>query len=118
MIIVVLNVFVGLLLAAGGVQEVVVRGVIGGERAPFVVGAIGTVVSLLLCLSGIALWRNWRGARGLTLTACVLVAGFCTLAAMPPPRYVGNAALLVGVGYPLIVIALQLRGGMRATRVS
>jgi len=116
MVVAVLNVIVGLLLAAGGVQEVFVRGVLGGERIPFVVGAIGTLVSVLLSLSGIALWRKWRGARSLTLSACVLVAGFCALAALPPPRYVGMAALLVGVGYPLIVIALQLRGGMRAER--
>src|SRR5262245_35649627 len=113
MVVVVLNVVVGLLLAFGGAQEVVVRGILGGERVPFVVGAIGTAVSLLLSLSGVALWRRWRGARELALLACVLVAVFCVIAALPPPRYVGFAALLVGVGYPAVVATHLLRRGHR-----
>lgn len=108
MVIVVLNIVVGVLLALGGIQEVVVRGILNGERVPFLVGAIGTMVSVLLSISGIALWRNWRGARTLTLVACVLVAAFCTLAALPP-RYVGMGALLVGVGYALVVMAYLVR---------
>jgi hypothetical protein len=103
MVVVVLNIVVGLLLAFGGAQEVIVRGILGGERVPFVVGAIGTAVSLLLSLSGVALWRRWRGAPELALVACALVALFCVMAALPPPRYVGFAALLLGVGYPLAV---------------
>jgi hypothetical protein len=117
MIVVVLNIVVGLLLAFGGAQEVIVRGVLGGERVPFVVGAIGTVVSLLLSISGVALWRHWRGARELTLLSCALVALFCVMAALPPPRYVGFAALLLGVGYPLAVgihLMRQVRGQARA----
>jgi len=103
MVVVILNVVVGLLLAFGGAQEVIVRGILGGERVPFIVGAIGTVVSLLLSLSGVALWRRWRGARELALLACALVALFCVMASLPPPRYVGIFALLVGVCYPLAV---------------
>ena len=117
MAIVLLNVLVGLLLAFGGIQEVVVRGILGGERVPFIVGAIGTVVSLLLSLSGIALWRGWRGARQLTLFACGLVAAFCVIAALPPSRYVGLFALLVGVCYPAVVVIhlLRTRRGLQAT---
>src|SRR5262245_51029956 len=108
MAVVVLNLVVGLLLAFGGIQEVIVRGILGGERVPFVVGVIGTAVSLLLSLSGVALWRRWRGARELTLLACVLVAVFCVIAALPP-RYVGVGALLVGVCYPVVVATHLLR---------
>src|SRR5262245_51554552 len=110
MVVVVLNIVVGLLLASGGAQEVIVRGILGGERVPFVVGAIGTVVSLLLSLSGVAMWRRWRGARELALLACALVALFCVMAALPP-RYVGFAALLVGVGYPVVAATYLLRQG-------
>ena len=117
MAVVVLNIVVGVLLALGGIQEVVVRGVLGGERIPFLVGTIGTAVAALLSMSGVAIWRNWRGARKLTLLACMLVAAFCVLAALPP-RYVGVPALLLGVGYPLVVNAYLLhsrRGEIRAS---
>jgi hypothetical protein len=107
MVVVVLNIIVGVLLALGGIQEVVVRGILNGERVPFMVGAIGTLVSVLFCISGVALWRNWHGARRLTLLSCVLVAAFHVLAALPP-RYVGIPALLMGAGYPLVVIAYLL----------
>ena len=112
-----LNVVVGLLLALGGIQEAVVRGVLGGERVPFLVGVTGTLVSLLLSTSGIALWRGWRGARSLTLLACVLVAAFHVAAALPP-RYVGIAALLMGAGYPGIVIAYLMSSSRREARAS
>jgi hypothetical protein len=117
MVVIVLNVVLGLLLALGGIQEAVVRGILGGERAPFLVGVTGTFVSLLLSLSGIALLRGWRGARGLTLLACVLAAAFHALAALPP-RYVGILALLLGAGYPVTVMAYLLLGGRREARAS
>ena len=117
MVVVVLNIVVGVLLALGGIQEVVVRGILGGESLPFLVGTIGTAVAGLLSLSGVALWRNWRSARALTLLACVLVAAFCVLAAMPP-RYVGILALLLGVGYPALVIAYLLRSGGQEAHAS
>src|SRR5262245_25992100 len=116
MIVIVLNIVVGLILAFGGGQEVIVRGIIGGERIPFIVGAIGTAVSLMLSLSGVALWRRWHGARGLALLACALVALFSVMAALPPPRYVGFAALLLGVCYPFAVgihLMRQVRGQAR-----
>jgi hypothetical protein len=108
MIVIVLNVVVGLLLALGGAQEMIVGGILGGEFAPFVVGAIGTLVSLLLSLSGVALWRRWAHARELALSAYALVAVFCVMAALPP-RYVGIAALLMGVGYPLVASIYLVR---------
>lgn len=108
MVVVVVNIIVGVLLALGGIQEVVVRGILNGERVPFIVGAIGALVSILFAISGIALWRHWHGARRLTVLACVLVATFHVLAALPP-RYVGILALLMGAGYPLVVIAYVLR---------
>jgi len=110
MVVVVLNIIVGLLLALGGIQEVVVRGILNGERVPFVVGAIGALVSILFAISGVALWRNRHGASLLTVIACVLVASFHMLAALPPPRYVGILALLMGAGYPLMVLAYLLHG--------
>src|SRR5262245_14356027 len=83
-IVIFLYVFVGLLPALGGAQELIVRGILGGEFAPFVVGAIGTLVSLLLSLSGVALWRRWAHARELALSAYALVTVFCVMAALTP----------------------------------
>jgi hypothetical protein len=65
-------------------------------------------VSLLLVLSGVAVWRGWRSQRVLLVLACVLVALFCGLAALPP-HYVGIPALLVGVGYPVAVLIFYRR---------
>jgi hypothetical protein len=44
----------------------------------------------------------------LALSAYALVAVFCVMAALPP-RYVGIAALLMGVGYPLAASIYLLR---------
>ena len=109
MLIAILNILVGLVLAAGGAQEAIVRGILGGERPSFVAGLVGTVVSLLLAVSGVAVWLGWRGARGLVVAACLLVALFCVVAALPP-HYVGVPALLLGVGYPAAALLSYGRG--------
>jgi hypothetical protein len=125
MVVAILNIVVGLLLVFGGAQEAIMGGLLGGNTAALAVGSMGTVTSLLLTASGLALWRRWRYGRELTLVACGLVAGFCVLAALPPYRFVGLLALLIGVGYTGFVVAwLCGRGqsdssaGPRGTSVS
>ena len=105
----VLNMIVGVLLAMGGAQEVIVRGILQGDTPSLVVGATGTLVGLCLAVSGVALWRRWPQARALTFSACASVTVFCVLAALPPARYVGYAALIVGVAYPMAV-SIRLLG--------
>jgi hypothetical protein len=113
MVVAILNIVVGLLLAFGGAQEAILGGFLGGDTAGLAVGGMGTVSSLLLTASGFALWRRWRHSRELTLVACGLVAGFCVLAALPPYRFVGILALLIGVVYTGFVVVYLCRTGQR-----
>ena len=100
-----LNVIVALLLGFGAAQELAVRGIRDGQTQPSVIGAAGVLVAVLLALSGLALWRRWPVARRLTIVAAVLCIAFHAYAALPPHRNLGILALLVGVGYGLILLA-------------
>ena len=51
----VVGVLVAAFLGFGAVEELIVRGVRGGEVQPLIVGLLGTVVSLLLALASLAL---------------------------------------------------------------
>ena len=106
-----LNIVVALFLGYGAVEELIVRGVRGGETQPFVIGAVGIVVSALLVASGIALWRRRSGARRLALVAAVASVLFHVYAALPPHRNVGILVLLIGAGYGLLLLALTLSSG-------
>lgn len=110
MVIVILNVLIGCALAYGAAEEAVVGGILGGDRVGLIVGCIGAITSLLLVFSGLASWRRWRHNRELTLVACGLVAAFSIGAALPPLRFLGVSALLMGVGYPAVVAAYLFRG--------
>ena len=102
MVVAILNVIVGLLLAFGAAQEGLVGGVMAGRQESLLVGTIGTAVSLVLSISGIGLWRGWSHRRSLTLIACLFVAAFSVVITLPPYRYMGVLAALLGIGYPLV----------------
>ena len=105
----VLNILVALVVGFGAVQEMVVPGIRGGQTQPLVVGLVGTLVSLLLAASGVALWRRWPNARALAIAAAVLAVLFHVYGALPPHRNVGIAALLIGAGYGLVLLAVTAR---------
>ena len=102
MVVAILNMVVGLALAFGAAQEGVVGGLMAGRPASFLVGLAGTVTGLLLSASGVALLYGWAHRRGFTLASCFLVAAFSILASLPPQRFLGVVAMLLGIGYPLI----------------
>jgi|GEM_PF-858133 len=102
MVVAILNVVVGLALAFGAVQEGVVGGLIAGRPGSLLVGLAGTVTSLLLSASGVALLYGWSHRRGFTLAACLLVTAFSIIASLPPHRYLGVLPMLLGIGYPLV----------------
>lgn len=104
------NTLVALFLGFGAVQELIVRGIRGGEVQPFIVGLAGIVVSLLLLVSGFAAWQGWASARRLLLWAAGSTILFHIYAALPPHRNVGFLALLVGAGYGLILLAITFVG--------
>ncbi|MGI8782869.1 MAG: hypothetical protein ACR2L2_04355 [Acidobacteriota bacterium] len=108
MVVAVFSILVALFLGYGAVEEFIVRGVRGGEVQPFFVGLAGIILSLLLAISGIALWRQWVVARSLVLFAAISSVAFHVYAALPPHRNVGILALIVGVGYGLILLGVAL----------
>ena len=107
------NVLVALFLGFGAVQELVERGVRGGEAQPFIVGLVGIIVSLMLIASGVAFWRRWPAARRLLTCAAVLSILFHVYAALPPHRNVGLLALIIGAGYGLVLLGVAVSSGGR-----
>lgn len=96
-----LNTVVAALALWGGANEV--RAYWGREALPVAVGLFGVAAGLLLGLSGLALWRNHRAARGLALaagTASILVHGTGVLLGI-----IGYAAVVVAVLYPAVMMA-------------
>ena len=93
---------IGLMLGFGGLQELFVRGIWNGEREALVIGAAGAVVSALLLLAALAMWRRWAVWPRLAALAGALSVAFHIYAALPPTRSVGLFALLSGVVIGLV----------------
>jgi hypothetical protein len=94
-----------LLLGFGALQELWIRGIVGGEAQPLAVGAIGAMLSLLLAGTGVALWRRTALARPLALGTAAAMSTFHVYAALPPHRNVGLSALLVALLAAGILVA-------------
>ena len=108
MILAILSILVGLLTGFGAVQELIVRGIIDHEIQPAIVGIIGTVISVLFVVSSIALWRKWESTRRLVIVTSILSIIFHVYAALPPHRNVGPPALILGVGFGLVLLIVML----------
>ena len=108
-----LGIVVALFLGFGAVDELLVRGIRGGETQPLVVGLLGTAVSLLLAMAAIALWRQHRSARRMAIIAAVAGIAFHAYAALPPHRNAGLLVLLVAAAYSAALLGIAL--GQRPT---
>ena len=100
---------IAIALGFGAVQELVVRGVRGGEPQPLAVGAVGAIASGLLLAAAAALWREAAGASRLAGVAAAVSAGFHAYAALPPHRNVGPAALLLALAASAALLWLARR---------
>ena len=107
MVLGVLNILVALVLGFGAVQELVVGGLRNPEAQPFM-GLASIVVSVLFITSGVAMWRKWPGARRLAIVTAVSSILFHVYAALPPHRIMGAPALIIGVGYGLVLLVITL----------
>jgi hypothetical protein len=108
MILVVLCFLVASLTGFGAVQELIVPGIIGGGVQPAIIGIIGTIVSVLFLISGIAMWRKWPSTRRLAIVTAILSIVFHVYAALPPHRNVGPPALILGAGFGLVLLIITL----------
>jgi hypothetical protein len=104
-----LGILVATLLGFGAVEELVVRGVRGGEVQPLLVGLAGAFVSLLLVLAVLALWRHHVSARPLAIVAAIAATVFHAYAALPPHRYVGFLVLALATVYGAVLLVIALR---------
>ena len=101
-----LGILVAAFLGFGAIQELVVRGVRGGELQPLIIGMVGSVVSVLLAVASVALWRRYARARRLAIVAAIAAIVFHAYAALPPHRYVGWLVLVVATAYALTLLGL------------
>ena len=109
MILAILSILVGLVTGFGAVQELIVLGIIDHRLQPAIIGSIGAVISVLLLISGIAMWRKWPSSRRLAIVTSVLSIIFHVYAALPPHRNVGPPALILGVGFGVVLLFVMLR---------
>ncbi len=106
--VVALGILVAIFLGFGAVDELLVRGIRGGEVQPLIIGLVGTTVSLLIALAALSLWRQHRSARRLAVGAAVAAIVFHAYAALPPHRNVGLLALLVAAAYAATLLGTAL----------
>jgi tryptophan-rich sensory protein len=107
MVLAVLNILVALALGFGAMQELIVPGIIDHQVQPAIIGIVGTVVSVLFLISGIAMWRKWPSSRRLVIVTAVASILFHVYAALPPHRNVGFPALIIGAGYGLVLLIVM-----------
>ena len=103
------TVLVASVLGFGAVQELIVRGIGGGEVQPFWIGVIGAVLCILLIASAFALTRGWRGARSLAIAVSIAFICFHIYGSLPPHRNVGPLAALIASVYGLWFLSLIRR---------
>jgi hypothetical protein len=118
MVIAVLNILIGLLLGFGAAQEFIVLGLVDRRVQPFFAGLVGIVVSVLFITSGIAMWRKWPSARRLVISTAILSILFHVYAALPPHRNAGFPALIIGVGYGLVLLIITLTSKGKKTEAA
>jgi hypothetical protein len=112
----VITILVGALQAAGGVQELVVQGVLNNRLYPLVGGTLGTVAGVFILATGIALFRRSpEVVRLARTTASVSLPVFVLIGIIDP--LAGRAATILGLTVPLFVLAM-LRREAEGTRDS
>lgn len=105
---------VGALELAGGLGEVVVGGLYERQGFPLVGGAVGAVAGALLLAAGIALLRRTPGATALARGAAFTCLPVFVLIGFVKPL-MGGFALLLGLGFPLVLLLyLRWTGGRGA----
>jgi hypothetical protein len=104
-----LNILVALALGFFAVQEFAIRGIRDGQLQPFVLSSAAILVSILFIISAVAMLREWTNARSLVLITGVSSLLVHVYGALPPHRNMGYPALLVGVGYAVVMVLVYRR---------
>jgi hypothetical protein len=100
---------IGFLLGLGGLQELFVRGIWNGELQPLLIGAFGALVSAMLLVAALAMWRKWSQRPRIAAIAGALSIAFHVYGALPPERNVGLLAMTLGVGIGIALLVYAIR---------
>ena len=106
------------LLVFGGVQELYIRGIQGGEVQPFWTGVWGAASTLALLLAAAARWRRLPWATTAVRAAALLVIGVHLYGALNADRNVGPFAALIAIGWSVGMLLGTLRQGDAVVRPS
>jgi len=98
-----LAIIFGALETAGGVQELVYRGILNSQTEPLVMGSIGTLAGVFLLVAGILLLVRSRHAVVLIQSAAYIgVPVFLILGVWK--HYAGWSVTAIGIAYPLFLV--------------
>ena len=100
---------IGFLLGLGGLQELFIRGIWNGELQPLLIGAAGALVSTMLLLAALAIWRRWSHWPRVATLAGALSIAFHVFGALPPERNVGLLAMTMGIGIGIALLIFTMR---------
>lgn len=77
------------------------------DPAGMTVGMVGTVISLLLMLTGWAILRQWTSAKRLVIVIAASWLIFSSIAGSL--HFLGIPALLAGLVFPIVLVTAYLR---------
>src|SRR5262245_59560620 len=104
MVVAVLTILFGALAAAGGVQELVVQGILNNRPIPLIGGTLGAASSAILVGAGIALLRQSPRAGVFTRAAALAMVPVTMLIGQIGWGLAGWSVTIVGVGWPLFLL--------------
>jgi hypothetical protein len=114
----VLGIIAGALGIAGGVQELVIQGIVNSRSFPLVGGTLGTVAGAFLLAAGIATLRRSEQSRQLAIVALAIAIPVYALIGVIQPL-AGWLALLIGIAAPIALLMATRRGtGPRLSRTT
>lgn len=100
-----LTIIVGALLTAGGLQELIVQGILNNLAFPLLGGTLGTVAGSFVLATGIALFRGSAEARRLAVTsAAVSLPTFVLIGLIE--RLAGWPVTILGLGLPVVLVLM------------
>lgn len=106
----------GALETAGGAQELIYRGILNSQTEPLVLGTLGALTGVLLLAAGILLLiRSPHAAVLVQSAAYVSVPVYLILGVFK--HYAGWPITLVGIAYPLLLVALTYKSSKAAQLV-
>ena len=111
MTIAILTILFGALALAGGLQELVVVGILNGQKIPLLGGTLGAVSGALLVGAGVALLRRSPRASELTRAAALTTIPVSLLIGQLVWGLAGWPVTVLGVAWPALLLARPRHAG-------